>query len=133
MGVKHCVVFGTQLAVDQLLAACGWTSTTAFVERLHRDRRQRVAALGRRGNTRCQGAAGGREQVALLHVEHNVVVPHASLRQPLPLPEATHGSGSAKVGRPWPPAMAAGVTEHVGSLTAGLLSRGPPWPPAPTV
>src|SRR3989454_3091027 len=33
VGVKHCVVFGTQLAVEQLLAACGWTINTSFVER----------------------------------------------------------------------------------------------------
>jgi len=32
--VKHRVVFGTQLAIEQVLAACGWTFNTAFVERL---------------------------------------------------------------------------------------------------
>src|SRR5262249_16103847 len=32
VGVKHRVVFGTQLAIEQVLAACGWTINTAFVE-----------------------------------------------------------------------------------------------------
>jgi hypothetical protein len=51
VGVKHRVVFGTQLAIEQVLAACGWTFNTAFVERLNLDIRQRVAAIGRRVNT----------------------------------------------------------------------------------
>jgi IS1 family transposase len=133
VGVKHCVVFGTQLAVDQLLAACGWTINTSFVERLNLDLRQRVAAIGRRVNTLCQGEAGLRDQLALFQVYHNFVLPHASLRQPLPLPEATNGSGSAKVWRPCTPAMAAGLTEHVWSLKEVLLYRVPPWPQAQTV
>ena len=32
VGVTHRVVFGTQLAIEQVLAACGWTINTAFVE-----------------------------------------------------------------------------------------------------
>src|SRR5437899_10575948 len=93
--------------------------------RLNLDIRQRVAAIGRRVNTLCQGEAGLRDQLALFHVYHNFVLPHASLRQPSPLPEATNGSGSAKVWRPCTPAMAAGVTEHVWSLTEVLLYRVP--------
>jgi hypothetical protein len=133
VGVQHRVVFGTRLAIEQVLAACGWSMNTAFVERLNLDIRQRVAAIGRRVNTLCQGEAGLRDQLALFHVYHNFVLPHASLRQPLPLPEATNGSGSAKVWRPCTPAMAAGLTEHVWSLTEVLLYRVPPWPQAQTV
>jgi IS1 family transposase len=47
VGVTHRVVFGTRLAIEQLLAACGWTMNTAFVERLNLDIRQCVAAIGR--------------------------------------------------------------------------------------
>jgi hypothetical protein len=36
--------------------------------RLNLDIRQRVAAIGRRVHTLCQGEAGLREQVALFHV-----------------------------------------------------------------
>jgi transposase-like protein len=32
VGVTHRVVFGTQLAIEQVLATCGWTINTAFVE-----------------------------------------------------------------------------------------------------
>ena len=128
VGVTHRVVFGTRLAIEQALAACGWTINTAFVERLNLDIRQRVAAIGRRVNTLCQGEAGLRDQLVLFQVYHNFVVPHASLRQPLAAPLATNGRGSAKRWRPCTPAMAVGVTDHVWSLKEVLLYRVPPWP-----
>jgi transposase-like protein/IS1 family transposase len=128
VGVTHRVVFGTQLAIEQVLAACGWTINTAFVERLNLDIRQCVAAIGRRVNTLCQGETGLRDQLALFQVYHNFVLPHASLRQPLLVPEATNGRGSAKLWRPCTPAMAAGLTDHVWSLKEVLLYRVPPWP-----
>jgi len=128
VGVKHRVVFGTQLAIEQVLATCGWTINTAFVERLNLDIRQCVAAIGRRVNTLCQGEAGVRDQLALCQTYHNVVLPHARLRQPLPVPEVTNGHGSAKLWRPGTPAMAAGLTDHVWSLKEVLFYRVPPWP-----
>jgi len=133
VGVTHRVVFGTRLAIEQMLARCGWTINTAFVERLNLDIRQGVAAVGRRVNTLCQGEAGLRDQLALFQVYHNFVLPHASLRQPLPAPEVTKGRGLAKVWRPCTPAMAAGVTDHVWSLTEVLCYRVPPWPQVQTV
>jgi len=84
VGVTHRVVFGTRLAIESVLAACGWTINTAFVERLNLDIRQRVAAIGRRVNTLCQGEEGLRDQLVLFQTYHNFVLPHASLRQPLP-------------------------------------------------
>ena len=74
VGVKHRVVFGTRLAIEQMLARCGWTINTAFVERLNLDIRQCVAAIGRRVNTLCQGEAGLRDQLALFQVYHNFVL-----------------------------------------------------------
>jgi IS1 family transposase len=127
VGVTHRVVFGTQLAIEQVLAACGWTINTAFIERLNLDIRQRVAAVGRRVNTLCRGEESLRDQMVLFQTYHNFVVPHASLRQPLPVAEATIG-GSAKVWQPCTPAMAAGVTDHVWTLREVLLFRVPPWP-----
>jgi IS1 family transposase len=126
--VQHRVVFGTQRAIAQVLATCGWTINTAFVERLNLDIRQRVAAIGRRVNTLCQGEAGVRDQLALFQVYHNFVLPHASLRQPLLMPQPTNGRGSAKVWWPCTPAMAAGLSDHVWSLKEVLLYRVPPWP-----
>ena len=128
VGVTHRVVFGTKLAVEQVLAACGWTINTAFVERLNLDIRQRVAAIGRRVNTLCQGETGLRDQLALFQVYHNFVLPHASLREALAEPIPTNGRGSAKVWRPCTPAIAAGLTDHVWSLKEVLLYRVPPWP-----
>ena len=128
VGVTHRVVFGTQLAIAQVVTACGWRINTAFVERLNLDLRQRVAAVGRRVNTLCQGEDGLLDQLALFQTYHNFVLPHASLRQPLLISEVTNGKGSAKVWRPRTPAMAAGLTDHVWSLQEVLLFRVPPWP-----
>jgi hypothetical protein len=128
VGVTHRVVFGTRLAIEQVLARCGWRINTAFVERLNLDIRQRVAAIGRRVNTLCQGEAGLRDQVTLFQVYHNFVLPHASLRQPLLMPEATNGCGAAKVWQLCTPAMAAGLTDHIWSLKEVLCYRVPPWP-----
>ena len=128
VGGTHRVVCGTPRAIEQILAACGGTINTAFVERLNLDLRQRVAAIGRRVNTLCQGEAGLQQQLMLFQVYHNFVLPHASLRQPLLIPQPTNGRGSAKVWRPCTPAMAAGLTDHVWSLKEVLFYRVPPWP-----
>jgi IS1 family transposase len=126
--VKHRVVFGTREAIAQALAACGWTINTAFVERLNLDIRQRVAAIGRRVNTLCQGEDGVQHQLTVFQTYHNFVLPHSSLRQPLRVPEPTNGRGSAKRWRLCTPAMAAGLTDHVWTLQEVLMFRVPPWP-----
>ena len=133
VGVTHRVVFGTQLAIEQVLAACGWTINTAFIERLNLDIRQRVAAVGRRVNTLCQGEDGLHQQLVVYHTYYNFCLPHSSLRQPLLLPEATNGNGSAKLWRPCTPAMAAGLTDHEWTLKEVLMFRVPPWPQPQTV
>jgi transposase-like protein/IS1 family transposase len=126
--VTHRVVFGTMDRVTQVLAPCGWQINTAFVERLNLAIRQRVAAVGRRVNTLCKGEDGVRQQLVLFQSYHNFVLPHASLRQPLSVPEPTNGRGSTKLWQPCTPAMAVGLTDHVWSLTEVLLFRVPPWP-----
>jgi hypothetical protein len=87
-----------------------------------------VAAVGRRVNTLCQGADRLQQQLVLFQTYHNFVLPHASLRQPLPVPAVTNGHGSAKVWRPCTPAMAAGLTDHVWRLKEVLMFRVLPWP-----
>jgi len=126
--VTHRVVFGTLEAIQQVLAACGWQINTAFVERLNLTIRQHVAAVGRRVSTLCKGEDGVRQQLALYHMSSNFCLPHTSLRQPLPRPEPTHGTGSATRWQPQTPAMAAGLTDHVWTLREVLLFRVPPWP-----
>ena len=120
-------MFGTLEAVEHLLAPLGWHINTAFVERLNLTIRQHVVAIGRRVTTLCKGEDGLQQQLALYHVYYNFVLPHASLRQALLHPEPTNGSGSDKQWRPWTPAMAAGLTDHVWTLREVLLFRVPPW------
>jgi IS1 family transposase len=131
--VKHLVVLGTQVAVEQVLRTCGWLINTSFVERLNLSLRQRVAAIRRRSSTSCKGEAGLAHQLALFHVYYNFVLPHASLRQALAEPMPTNGSGSAKLWRQCTPAMAAGLTDHIWSLKEVLFYRVPPWPQPQTV
>ena len=126
--VSHRVVFGTLEAVNDVLAPHGWHINTAFVERINLTIRQHVAAIGRRVSTLCKGEDGLLEQLAVFHCYDNFCLPHASIRQPLPQPEPTNGTGSAKLWRPYTPAMAAGLTDHVWTLREVLLFRVPPWP-----
>jgi hypothetical protein len=119
---------GTLDRVTQVLAQAGWQINTAFIERQNLTVRQHVAAVGRRVMTLCKGEDGLRQQLALYHVYYNFCLPHVSLRQPLPQPLPTNGTGSAKRWQPSTPAMAAGLTDHVWTLRELLLFRVPPWP-----
>jgi hypothetical protein len=73
------------------------------------------------------------QQLTLFQTYHNFVLPHTSLRQPLLVPEATNGRGSAKVWRPCTPAMAAGLTDHVWLLKEVLLFWVPPVVTTPSI
>jgi IS1 family transposase len=126
--VSHRVVFGSLEAVNAVLAPLGCQINTAFIERLNLSIRHHVAAVGRRVTTLCKGEDGMQQQLILYHIYDNFCLPHASLRQPLLVPEPTNGSGSAKLWRPCTPAMAAGLTDHVWTLREVLLFRVPPWP-----
>jgi IS1 family transposase len=126
--VSHRVVFGTLEAVNDVLAPYGWHINTAFVERINLTIRQHVAAVGRRVSTLCKGEDGLRQQLTVFHCYYNFCLSHASVRQPLPQPEPTKGTGSATQWRPCTPAMAAGLTDHVWTLREVLLFRVPPWP-----
>ena len=128
VGVRHRVMFGSLARVKQVLAATGWQINTAFIERVNLSIRQHVAAVGRRVTTLCKHEDGLRQQLALFQTYHNVCLPHVSLRQPVPHPVPTKGTGSAKTWQPQTPAMAAGLTDQVWNLRAVLLYRVPPWP-----
>jgi IS1 family transposase/transposase-like protein len=124
--VQHRVIFGAAQTIASILAKRGWKINTSFVERLNLDFRQHVAAIGRRVNTLCKHEAGLRQQLALFQVYHNFVLPHASLR--VPLPAALQGTGTIKRWQQRTPAMATGLTDHIWSLREVLLYRVPPWP-----
>jgi IS1 family transposase len=129
--VTHRVVFGTAQIIESILAKRGWKINTAFIERLNLDFRQHVAAIGRRVNTLCKHEVGLCQQLALFHAYHNFVLPHASLRVPLPKVEIISEAGSLKRWRQQTPAMAAGLTDHIWSLRELLMFRVPPWPQSP--
>ncbi|HEY5871320.1 MAG TPA: hypothetical protein VI542_38080 [Candidatus Tectomicrobia bacterium] len=126
VGVKHRVIFGAAETIASILAKRGWTINTSFVERLNLDFRHHVAAIGRRVNTLCKHEAGLRQQLAIFHTYHNFVLPHASLR--VPLPKVIQGMASIQRWQPRTPAMAAGLTDRVWSLREVLMWRVPPWP-----
>ena len=128
VGVKHRVIFGPVETIVSILSKRGWKSNSAFVERLNLDVRQHVAAIGRRVNTLCKHEAGLRQQLTLFHAYHTFVLPHASLRIPLPELEPVPGPGVIKRGQPRTPAMAAGLTDRVWSVREVLMYRVPPWP-----
>ena len=56
------------------------------------------------------------------------MLPHASLRLPVPEFETIPETGAIKRWQLRTPAMAAGLTDHVWSLREVLLYRVPPWP-----
>jgi len=128
VGVTHRVVFGPAATIESILAERGWKINTAFSERLKLDFRQHGAAIGRRVNALCKHEAGLRQQLALFHTYHNFILPHASLRLPLPELEPVPATGATKRWQARTPAMAAGLTDHVWSLREVLMYRVPPWP-----
>ena len=69
-----------------------------------------------------------RQQLAIFHAYHNFVLPHASLRLPIPEAEMSCKTGSIKSWRQQTPAMAAGLTDRLWTLREVLLFRVPPWP-----
>jgi hypothetical protein len=75
-----------------------------------------------------QHEAGLRQQLALFQTYHNFVLPHTSLRVPLPEFERISETGAIKRWQPRTPAMAAGLTDRVWSVREVLMSRVPPWP-----
>jgi hypothetical protein len=100
VAVRPCVVLGSLEAVKHGLTPLGWHINTAFVERLNLSIRQHVAAVGRRVSPLCKGEDGLWQQLALYHVYSNCCLPHASIRQPVPQPVHTKGTGSATQWRP---------------------------------
>jgi len=79
VGVKHRVVFGTRLAIEQVLARCGWTINTPLWSR---STRYPAARGGDRArvNTLCRRTGFG-DQLARFQVYHKLRLAHASLRQ----------------------------------------------------
>jgi len=126
--VDSKVVFGDPDAIAEKLASLPTSETinTSFVERNNLTQRQSNRRLTRRTNGFSKELSWFERQLWLSLAYYHLVLPHQSLRQPLPIPEPTRGSGSLRRWQLVTPAMAAGLTDHVWT-TAELLSyRVPP-------
>lgn len=90
---------------------------TAFIERLNGTFRSRLAVLGRRTRCAARRAATVVQGMYLVGTVYNFCSPHASLR--------------FEGGRAQTPAMAAGITDHVWTVSELLHRRVPPsrWEP----
>lgn len=117
------VVFGDSDAIAARLAASPVSNTinTSFVERDNLTQRQSNRRLTRRTNGFSKEITWFEKQLWVSLAYYHLVLPHRSLRQLLPTPEPTRGTGSPRRWRPVTPSMAAGITDHVWT-TAELLS-----------
>lgn len=127
--VQSKLVFGTPAQLKACLEASPVSTmvNTSFVERDNLSLRQSNRRLTRRSNGFSKELPWFEKQLWLSLAYYHLVLPHHSLRERLPTPEPTRGTGSPRKWRPVTPAMAAGITDHVWS-TAELLSYRVPAP-----
>lgn len=125
--VTRKIVFGEAEEIEARLAASESSQTinTSFVERQNLTLRQANRRLTRKTNGFSKELPWLEKQLWLFLAYYHFVLPHQSLRQPLPKPEPTRGNGSPRRWRPVTPAMAAGLTNHVWTTTELLSYRVP--------
>jgi len=118
-GTLHRLVHGSvQVFLTLLWSTPGCqVLNTAFIERLNGTFRSRLAVLGRRTRCAARRAATVVQGMYLVGTIYNFCSPHASLR--------------LEGGRAQTPAMAAGITDHVWTVSELLHRRVPPprWEP----
>lgn len=125
--IRSRVVFGDADAVEARLAESPVSNTinTSFVERDNLTQRQINRRVTRRTNGFSKELPWFEKQLWLSMAYYHLVLPHHSLRQELPIPEPTRGTGSPRRWEPRTPAMAAGITDHVWTTTELLSYRVP--------
>lgn len=125
--VNSRVVFGDPDAIAARLAESPVSNTinTSFVERDNLTQRQSNRRLTRRTNGFSKELPWFEKQLWLSLAYYHFVLPHRSLRQELPTPEPTRGAGSPRRWQPRTPAMAAGMTDHIWTMTELLSFRVP--------
>jgi IS1 family transposase/transposase-like protein len=123
LAVSSKVVFGDPDMVKQRLANSSVSTTinTSFVERENLTLRQQNRRLTRKTNAYSKELPWLEKHLWLSLAYYHLVLPHESLRRPLPQPEPTRGLGTPRRWQLVTPAMAAGMTDHIWS-TAELLS-----------
>jgi IS1 family transposase len=105
------------------LTHLGCTISTALVERINLTLRQALAPLGRKTYSFCKDRERLRQRVVFFQAFYNVARPHMSLRQPLPLREHKRHGAIHPRWRERPPAMAAGLTDHVWTFRELLTAK----------
>lgn len=122
------VVFGDPETMADKLASLPTSETinTSFVERNNLTQRQSNRRLTRRTLGFSKELSWFERQLWLSLAYYHLVLPHRSLRQSLAQPQPTNGSGSPRRWQSVTPAMAAGLTDHVWSVTDLLSYRVPP-------
>lgn len=122
-------VFGDAQAIEDYLAQSTTSTTvnTSFVERDNLTQRDHNRRLTRKSSGFSKELPWLEKQLWLSLAYYHFCLPHLSLRQPLPAPQPTRGTGSQRKWQPVTPAMAAGLTEQVWS-TADLLAFRVPAP-----
>ncbi len=122
VAVTRKIVFGEPAAIEACLADSPTSTTlnTSCVERDNLSWREHNRRLARKTTGFSKELPWLEKQLWLSLAYYHFCLPHISLREALPQPEATRGSGSPRKWRPVTPAMAAGITDHVWS-TAELL------------
>jgi len=122
------IIFGSEAVVQARLAASLVSQTihTSVVERNHLTCRQCNGRLSRKVLSFSKDLTGLGQPLWLSLAYYHFVLPHDSLRQRLSAPQPTRGSGSPQKWPPVTPAMAAGLTDHVGTMEELLSYRVPP-------
>jgi hypothetical protein len=126
--VSHKIIYGSKESVtDRIRQSIGNMINTSFVERMNLTLRHHIPALARRTIQIAKTALGLEQQLSLTGSYYNFCLPHISLRQQLPMPVPTNGSGSPKLWEQQTPAMSAGITDRIWKMEDLLLFRAPPW------
>ena len=112
------VVVGTERLTHR-----GLRISTALVERLPLTLRQALAPLARQPSSLCTDRERLRQRVVFFQAFYNMARPHRSLPQPLAQQEQTRHGAIRPRWRQQTPAMAAGMTEHVGTLRELLTAK----------
>ncbi len=117
------IIYGTpeKMALALKRSPVSHTISTYGVERNNLTIRQHARRLSRKVNAFSKDQDYLEHQLALSFAYYHFVIPHNGLRQKLPRPLPTNGTGSPKVWLQRTPAMAAGLTDHIWS-TDELLS-----------
>jgi IS1 family transposase/transposase-like protein len=126
VAVTTKVVYGSLATIESLLQniAPGMKINTSFVERMNLSFRHLVSRLRRRALNFSKKRAYLISHLHLATAYYHFVLPHGSLRRPLPEPIPTRGT--PKIWQKCTPAMEAGLTDHIWTMEELFTFHLPP-------